>query len=181
MEICPELRTDRLVLEPLEPFHGALLYEGLSDAGLYDFIPESPPTDAAALSARYSRLSRRRSPNGRDIWLNWAVRAGADGNYVGYVQATIAENHEAAVGFVLFRAAWGAGYGTEAVGRMIEHLDEIVGVRVVRGYVDVRNTRSIALLERLRFERVAVERSATAAGDGLAAEAEYVRRIVPNS
>src|SRR5688572_33463871 len=83
------LDTARLRLEPLEPGHAAMLFEGLRDDRLYDLIDEDPPASVEALRARYEVLARRRSPDGRQAWLNWAVWSNPEARYVGYVQATV--------------------------------------------------------------------------------------------
>ncbi|MEA2421102.1 MAG: hypothetical protein QOF55_201, partial [Thermoleophilaceae bacterium] len=41
------------------------------------------------LRARFLGWERRRSPDGRQAWLNWTLRLRADGRAVGWVQATV--------------------------------------------------------------------------------------------
>ncbi len=69
--------------------HAEALYPLLQDERLYTYIPQEPPLSVEALAARYQRLATRRSPDGRQVWLNWAARLHARQEYVGMFQATI--------------------------------------------------------------------------------------------
>jgi ribosomal-protein-alanine N-acetyltransferase len=167
------LATARLRLEPLEPEHAAMLFEGLRDEQLYEFIDEGPPVSVETLRARYEGLARRRSPDGREAWLNWAVWSNPEARYIGYVQATVAADRRAFIAYVLFRDAWGYGYAAESVERVVRDLRERWGCEEVSAQVDVRNRRSIALLQRLGFERVMTGSEADALADPASGDAEY--------
>lgn len=151
MAALKSLRTVRLRLEPLEEAHADLLFDGLRDEALYEFIDEAPPRDAEALRERYRRWTSRASPDGRQAWLNWALWSLPAGRFVGWVQATVHPDCAADIAYVLFRGAWGQGYAREAVAALIGHLREDWKVNTVRASVDARNRRSIALLEALGF------------------------------
>ncbi len=69
------LEADGLVLEPLTVAHAEAMFALLSDPALYRYIDEAPPADVDHLRARYARLERRESADGRQRWLNWVVRA----------------------------------------------------------------------------------------------------------
>lgn len=58
---------------------------------------------------------------------------------------------------MLFPPFWGQGYATEACAWLVAELAAKHGVREILASVDTRNAKSIALLERLGFERVATE------------------------
>ena len=148
-----ELSTERLVLEPLEARHAEPLFEGLRDERIYDFLDEDPPESLEALRERYAYLARRQSPDGREAWLNWAVRVRELDRYAGYVQATVPPTGVALIAYVLFPPFWGEGYAREAVEAMNAHLAAHYAVRELRATVDARNARSIALLEKLGFTR----------------------------
>ncbi|NJK31651.1 MAG: GNAT family N-acetyltransferase, partial [Deltaproteobacteria bacterium] len=139
--------------------HADQLFAGLQDPALYRFIAEAPPTDVEALRARYTRLATRRSPDGRQAWLNWAIWSFAEEAYVGYVQATV-EAGEADIAYVVFQDYWGRGYARKAVAEMMGLLREAHGVAGFRATVDTRNHRSRALLEALGFECVAIHADA---------------------
>jgi ribosomal-protein-alanine N-acetyltransferase len=87
------------LLEPLLPEHAPLVFEGLADKCLYRFIPTDAPESTEELEARYRKLSSRRSPEGIEVWLNFAMRlregtapaggARPETTYVGTLQANI--------------------------------------------------------------------------------------------
>jgi ribosomal-protein-alanine N-acetyltransferase len=158
------LETERLLLEPLLPEHATLLFEGLADERLYRFIPSDPPESLEALETRYRKLSSRRSPDGSEVWLNFAMRlregtTPEDGavpraTYVGTLEATVFPNRSAYLAYTVFVPFWRQGYAKEGCARMLSHLLEDYRVRVVVAEMDTRNAASISLAEVLGFERV---------------------------
>ena len=148
----PELKTKRLLLEPLERRHASELFGPLSDASIYDFIPRDSPQSEEKLAERFARLEAGRSPDSKQLWLNYAVRLMEGSACIGKVQATV-EADSADIAYLFSPRYWGRGYAAEAVRALIGHLFAAHGVRVVRAATDTRNTRSAALLERLGFTR----------------------------
>jgi len=146
------LRTPRLTLEPLCAAHAAEMFDALSDPNHYTFIPQQPPASLDVLRERYQRLESRRSPNGRELWLNWAIRL-ASGEAAGLVQATGYPEGSARMAYELFAAFQGKGVATEAVRAALLHLRDEAGLTTASALVDTRNVKSIALLERLGFLR----------------------------
>ena len=160
--VAPEasLETSRLLLEPILPAHASLLYEGLQDEQLYRFIPQDPPASLGALEDRYEFLSGRRSTDGREAWLNWAVRGRTSGDYAGTLEATIEEKPPAFIAYMVFVPYQRRGFAAEACGRLLEHLFDDYRVGVVAAEIDTRNAASIALVESLGFERVGFQKDA---------------------
>lgn len=154
------LSTARLTLEPIVATHAPRLFPSLSDERLYTYLPEDPPTSVAALTERYGRWSGRRSPDGREVWLNWALRLRTKAEYVGVVQATARADGSALLAYVLFTAFQRKGYAREACSRVLEHLATDYGIRLAIAEIDTRNQRSIALVESLGFVRTATTRAA---------------------
>ena len=153
------LETEHLRLEPLREFHAAELFELLSDPRMYEFIPQDPLPDREALASRYKFLESRRSPEGDEEWLNWAVRSKADGNCLGTVQVTVRRDHRAQLAYEIGVPYWRRGFATEACARLIQALfDE--GIVEVWAELDTRNVASIRLLERLGFTRGELRRNA---------------------
>ena len=146
------IHTRRLTLEPLRIAHAKPLFAELRREVIYRYIDERPPRSLNALMARYRVLGRGRSPRNRaERWLNWAIRLREDRRYVGYVQATVLPKGDAYVGYVIAPRWWGRGLGREAVAAMLSRL-AARGVRRFIATVEADNARSVALLERLRFE-----------------------------
>jgi [ribosomal protein S5]-alanine N-acetyltransferase len=149
------LETPRLFLEPILPAHAARLNEQLQDERLYRFIPQDPPATLQALEDRYDFLSTRRSPDGREAWLNWAVRERTSGDYAGTLEAPVHDNRTATVAYMVFVPRQRRGFAAEACGRLLTHLFQNYRVGMVAAKIDTRNVASIALVESLGFERVA--------------------------
>lgn len=147
------LETRRLLLEPLLFSHAAKLYEHLLDPRLYTFVPRDPPASPEALEERYRKLSTRRSPDGQEAWLNWAMRL-RDGGYAGLLEATVAMDRTAHVAYTVFVPYQRMGFAKEACGRLLRHLFEDWGVATIVAEIDTRNAASVALVEALGFGRV---------------------------
>lgn len=160
--VAPEtpLETPRLSLEPLRPDHAPALYEPLQDESLYRFIPQNPPASPRVLEERHAALSSRRSPDGSEAWLNWAVRGRRSGDYVGTLEATVKGDSLAFIAYMVFAAYRRRGIAAEACGRLLRHLFDDYGVGVVAAEIDTRNLASVALVESLGLRRVAFRKDA---------------------
>lgn len=156
--ISPErvLETRRLLLEPLAAAHAAELYEHLLDRRLYTFIPQDPPVSEGSLEDRYRKLSTRRSPDGSEAWLNWAVRERETGRYAGTLEATVEGDRTAFVAYTVFVPYQRRGFAAEGCERILAHLFEDYGVSAIVAEIDTRNAASVALVESLGFGRVAL-------------------------
>ena len=111
-----------------------------------------------ALESRYSMLSSRRPPDGREAWLNFALRLRRSARnaptYVGTLQATVLLDRVAYIAYTMFVPFQRQGCAMEGCVRLIEHLIGDYRARVVVAEMDTRNVASIALDEALGFERV---------------------------
>lgn len=149
MEPMRAIETVRLTLEPLAAAHAEEMFPVLSDPAIYEH-ENRPPPSVAWLRERYRRLEARRSPDGREAWLNWVVRLRTS-EAIGVVQATAEPEGRAAVAYEIGSRHWGRGLGSEAVGAMIAELAARHGVTVVFALLRVENLRSLRLLRRLGF------------------------------
>ena len=148
----PPIQSARLCLEPLIAAHADVLHAPLSDAALYAFLPGDPPKSVEALRERYERLERRRSLDGSELWLNWAVRK-TGGDYVGLVEATVRADASAHVAYFVFSPFQRQGFAAETVEAVLINLQRDLGLRQARALLDTRNDASWRLLERLGFRR----------------------------
>lgn len=179
------LETGRLVLEPLLPEHAPLLFEGLADERLHRFIPTDAPESAEALETRYRKLSSRRSPDGAEVWLNFAMRLREEGtlpkaSYVGMLEATVFPNRSAYIAYTVFVPFWRQGYAREGCARMLRHLLEDYRVLVVVAEMDTRNAASVSLVEALGFERVGTTLGADHFKGSVSDEHRYELRVDVN-
>jgi len=150
-------RTARLRMEPLRASHAPLLYPLLADPRLYAYVPEAAYASVARLAARFAALERGAPPGSDEAWLNWVLLRLDGEPAVGTLQATVRPGIDAWIGYTLVTAAWGQGYATEACTWLVADLPLRYGVREILATVDIRNAKSIALLERVGFERIGVE------------------------
>jgi ribosomal-protein-alanine N-acetyltransferase len=98
--------------------------------------------------------------------LNFAVRLRQDGSraaasYVGTLEATVYPDRSARVAYTVFVSFWGRGYAREGCARLLEHLIEDYGVRVVTAEMDTRNAASVSLAEALASSAWARRRGPT--------------------
>ncbi len=144
------LHAPGLTLEPQTAAHAGEMFDVLQDAEVHTYLEDTPPVSVDALRERLARLETRRSADGSEQWLNWALRLD-EGALIGYVQATVQANGLAWVAYVLGRAHWGRGHATHAVRAMIDELVGQYGVTQLLATADCDNRASIALLGRLGF------------------------------
>lgn len=149
--------TARLRIEPLQAAHAPLLFPVLADPGLYLYADGAALANVEATLRRFETLERGPPPGTHEVWLNWVLLRRTDGAAVGTLQATVVPGSHAWIGYMLAPAHWGQGYATEAGAWLVAELRSQWLLRDLRASVDVRNTRSIAVLERLGFARVATE------------------------
>ncbi|HUZ55302.1 MAG TPA: GNAT family N-acetyltransferase [Streptosporangiaceae bacterium] len=120
-------QTERLDLEPLIAEHAAELAPALDDLSLHEFTGGTP-LSASALTTRYRHLATRRSPDGEQLWGNWALRSRETGTAVGTVQATLPTRGpgagQAEIAWVVATAAQSHGYAKEAARSLADRLCE---------------------------------------------------------
>ena len=138
-----------ITLEPQTAAHAAEMFPVLCDPAIYEHEGE-PPESTPWLQARYQRLESRRSPDGREAWLNWVVRVPGSG-LAGYVQATIGDDGVATIAYALASRHWGQGVARRAVEAMMAELEATHGARSFAAVLKRANHRSMRLLERLGF------------------------------
>jgi RimJ/RimL family protein N-acetyltransferase len=153
------LLTQRLTLEPLTERHASALFPGFSDPELYRYIPQEPPASVAALRDRFRVLEKRASPDGTEVWLNWALRLSKQSQYVGLVEATVIDV-SAQLAYFVFRSYSGHGFATEGCAAVLAHLFGQWGTATVTATIDSRNTASSAVAASLGFVRSGFQRNA---------------------
>jgi len=167
------LQTPTLALEPLRAGHAAETFEALSNPSHYTYIPQNPPASLEILRQRYERLEGRRSPNRRELWLNWAIRV-PTGEIAGLVQATGYPDGRALMAYELFEAFQGRGLAAQAVRTVLLDLRERARLTYATAQVDTRNAKSMALLERLGFTRKRFIKDADTFKGSTSDEYEYI-------
>ncbi|MFE9250497.1 GNAT family N-acetyltransferase [Streptomyces sp. NPDC007088] len=132
-----------VVLVPPAVEHAEAMAGVLADPALYAFTGGSPP-DVAALRARYARQAAG-SPDPSVTWVNLLIVA-EEGEFAGYVQATVTEaGRRAELAWVVGTAWQGRGLARRAVGALAHRL-ALGGVRELVAHVHPRHlaSRSVA-------------------------------------
>lgn len=106
------LEGDEVVLDPLAESDAVELAPLLDDPDLHRFIG-GEPLQPAELRARYRRLAAGAPPGSGQIWLNWVIRRGSDGQAVGTAQATVI-GAEAQLAWVVSSRWQKRGYASDA-------------------------------------------------------------------
>lgn len=112
----PPITSERLQLSPLMTDDANDLVDVMGDSKLYRFTGGAPP-DVEELRDRFQPWATRRSPDGRERWLNWVIRERKTGMALGTLQATVrleGPKPVADVAWVLGVEAQGHGYASEA-------------------------------------------------------------------
>jgi RimJ/RimL family protein N-acetyltransferase len=93
----------------------------------------------------------------RGPWCQLAIRLRGEGPLIGDLgtRVTAEDPRQVEIGFTLAPAYQGCGYASEAVSGLIGHLLGPLGKHRVFASADPRNTRSLALLERVGMRREA--------------------------
>src|SRR5438093_1256259 len=149
------IETGSLTLEPQTAAHAEEMFAVLSDPAIYEYENEPPPS-LEWLRARFTKLESRRSPNGREQWLNWVIRLPTS-ELIGYVQATLHPDGRAAIAYELSSAYWGRGLARQAVQAMISELVQRYQVHQLTAIFKRKNLRSMRLLELLGFSPASPE------------------------
>lgn len=148
------LITDRFDLQLFNESHAEPMFDGLTDSRAYEHLDENPPGSLGELKNRYSNLSVRERLDIQQHWINWVIVSKGSGNCLGYVQATAKlREREILVAYHVFPQFWRTGVATEAVGRMLRFLEESYPQFVKIASIDPGNASSIALIEKMGFER----------------------------
>lgn len=148
----PTLTTPRLVLrafaeEDVDPMHQIL--------GGEEVLRYFPPTDPPPRDrVRRMILGLLRHWDERGYGL-WAVESRPDGELMGRCGLQyLAELDEVEVDFILGRAFWGQGFGTEAARASVRYGFEELGLPRVVGIAHVENGASQRVLEKLGMDLV---------------------------
>lgn len=162
LPVAPVLpvRTPRLVLREFHADDREGLLSFHSDPDAVRYVPY-PPRDRAAVAAVLQRKIRSTALRQEGDLVELAVTLAGGGTLIGDVllalRSVASETLE--VGYIFSPAHAGRGYAAEAVRALVDLAFDGLGARRVVARVDVRNTRSLALLERIgmRLEACLVE------------------------
>ena len=146
MPDTPSFETPRLRLRPRVPDDADALFPTMSDVELMKYWSRASFADPAELRHDFAT---RTSPD----WRCWAITLAGDDRAIGFVAAGVKRQGDVTeLGYLLAREAHGQGFAREAVSGLIDLLFG-EGQRRLFADTDPDNVASIALLERLGFQR----------------------------
>lgn len=147
------LDTPRLILEPVVEQHAKELWELFQDPELNHFVPHEVPS-LEQQRERTVRWAKGRSPDGAEVWLNWAARYRESGKVVAHFQAGIKDPGVATIGYLVSRAFQRQGIATEGLAAVFESLRDRFDVREVKAWADSRNIASHRVATKLGMVQV---------------------------
>jgi RimJ/RimL family protein N-acetyltransferase len=148
----PTLTADSVHLRWIEDGDAAALFEIFSDPLVTRYWSSPAWT---SLSQAEELIADVRACFTRGDLLQWGIARTDDNRLIG--TCTLAHvdhtHHRAELGFALARAHWGHGLATASVRRLLTYGFDALDLHRVEADVDPRNLPSIALLERIGFQR----------------------------
>lgn len=149
----PALNTPRLCLEPITQNHAVELCELFSDSALHVYIPLEAPTLEQQIE-RCRRWENRRSPDRKELWLNWAGRENSSEKVIAHLQAGLNQDGVASIGYVVAREFQGKGLAMEALEAIFAYLRDTLCTREIKAWSDTRNVASHRLAKRMGMTQV---------------------------
>lgn len=148
----PTLEATRLRLRPVTASDDAALLAIWGDATVCRYGAHPPLADLAAAAAYRGLIETGFATR---TLFQWAIELHASGAVVGTctLSSVCAAHRRAELGFGLRTDAWGRGYATEAVARLLDAAFGDLGFHRIEADVDPRNDASLGLLERIGFRR----------------------------
>jgi RimJ/RimL family protein N-acetyltransferase len=168
------LLTERLLLRRSLPEDAEAISAYRSDPEVHRYQGWER-TDPQSIRGEIGEMTGR-APGEPDGWVQLSVLEREGGRLVGDVGLSRAEGEPGVikVGYTMARAFQGAGYGTEAVGALVDYVFDVLGADVVRAYADQENIPSIRVAEKVGMRLV--ERFERRYGDELWHGVRYERR-----
>jgi len=151
-DIPRDLQTADLFLRPLRSADGEGMYAMLSDPQSMKYW-SNPPVKSVDEATDLLRQDLESDERGNSMC--WAVTLGSDDLMIGkcILFQFSHENHRAEIGFILNRDHWRQGLMQQAVEAVIGFAFRTLNLHRIEADVDVGNSGSLALLEKLGFKR----------------------------
>ena len=144
--------TPNFMLEPINIAHANTLFEQIQDENLYVYIPIEPPKTIEQLRSKYERWSKRKSADGKELWLNYIIFDKVNRFCIGTLQATLTSEGKNYFAYEILPKFWKQGKATETVSYFIDFIFEKFEISQLTAHIDTRNMSSIALVKKLGFK-----------------------------
>jgi ribosomal-protein-alanine N-acetyltransferase len=144
--MTPILKLQRLTLQPVSGEDKDFLIAHWSDPRIRHFLFDATPAEPAEITQAITNSALDFATAGYGLWL---IRRARSSQPVGAVGLRPLDDLGLEVFYSLTPDSWGNGYATEAAGGVINYALGPLGVMEVFAEVDVGNTASAAVIERL--------------------------------
>jgi len=146
----PLLSTSRLLLRPLVRSDTSDLFTIYGNKEVMAFASDPPFSDEAALGIMFDHMEQLFAAHSA---LQWGIVLWASGQIIGTceIHSISEDGTEAELGCLLAQAYWGQGIMSEALRELITFAFEDLGIRTLLADIDLPNTRSRTLFNRLGF------------------------------
>ncbi|HET7896279.1 MAG TPA: GNAT family N-acetyltransferase [Flavisolibacter sp.] len=145
----PELITERLLLQRIEPEDQSFIFEGLSHPDVIRYYGISFQT----LQEVETQLQWYRNMEITGTGLPWKIVNRQTGQKMGVLAVYFfrPEHQKAELGFWLLPKFWNRGYALEAVNEVVRYWQQKRQLHRLEAFVEVENTASANLLEKAGF------------------------------
>lgn len=151
MHLPLEMRTERLVLRaPRAEDAEAIFTRYASDPEVTRLLCWPRHRSIDDTRAFLAMVARQREDGTAFAYL---IESERDGRLLGSTGLTIEDPHRATTGYVLARDAWGQGYATEALRRIVAEAQSVLGVTRLSASCHVTHAASEAVLSKGGFVR----------------------------
>ncbi|WP_179301081.1 MULTISPECIES: GNAT family N-acetyltransferase [unclassified Mesorhizobium] len=149
----PKLMTPRLVLRAPSERDVPAWFARATDVESASLAGDPIPGDISA-GERWLARSRQRFADGKAI--QWSMDQTGVSDAIGTITLTFGatDAKAAALGFVLARAHWGHGLGSEAVREVLRYAFETLALEQVTAEAAARNFASLRILAKLGFRHI---------------------------
>jgi len=147
------IKTKRLTLEPVLAIHAAEMIRVLADKKLYHYIPQDPP-ELEKLKKTYEFWESRISQEKDELWLNWVARWNETNQLIGHFQSGFKEPMDCSVAYTVGSEFQRQGFAIEALRAIFAFLNHSLDTKVIKAWIDTRNTASIHLVKKLKMKQV---------------------------
>lgn len=147
----PKLTTPRLVLRAPRERDIPAWFARATDIESASLAGDPVPDDISA-GERWLARSRQRFADGKAI--QWSIDQAGISDAIGTITLSFGANDAkaAALGFVLARAHWGHGLGSEAAREVLRYAFETLALEQVTAEAAARNSASLRILAKLGFK-----------------------------
>ena len=144
------METERTLLTTITPDDFGEILDMYSEPDTFKYIPplqnKSREEYIDFLNSRIAQVTGR-------VGYHWVVRLKDTGSFIGLLNLNpIKDTEKMQIGFQLRQRYWNQGYAREVTKRLVEFAVSELGLKVLYGVFNKRNTASKKIFERFGFE-----------------------------